>query len=160
MDVGELRHRIRFSNPLQGRDEKTGAEIKTLIVSTEIWAKVEFKEVGSTERMEADKLTAMTAADFTMRYRAGITTEMEIIHDGLNFKILSVLPDAKKCYMNIETVQIGELKEQSLVESDGETLVDSQGNAILWGVNADQNDNYTPPRLTFTNDDDEEFNQI
>ena len=155
--IGELRHRIKFVNPLQGRDENTGAEIKTLIESAEVWAKVEHKEIGSTERMEADKLTALTTANITIRYKSGITTEMEVIFDGLKYKILSVLPDAKKCYLTLETVQVGALREQSLSESDGETLVDSDGNAFVWGGNADTSGNYTPPGLTFTNSDDTEF---
>jgi SPP1 family predicted phage head-tail adaptor len=157
MEIGDLRHRIKFLAPLQGRDPKSGAEIRTLTVSNEVWASVEFLEVKSTERMEADKLTPMTGANFTIRYKSGITTEMQVVHDGLNYKILSVLPDAKKCFLVLEAVQVGALREQALVEDDGQTLVDAEGNAILWGINADQSGNYRPPALTFTADDDSEF---
>lgn len=157
MDVGDLNRKIKISNALQGRDAATGAEIKTVIASNSLWAKVEFKEVGSTEKVEADKLTPMTAANFTIRYKTGITTEMEVIYDGLKYKILSVLPDPKKCYLLLETVQVGALREQSLVLADGQVLVDADGNALVWGGDADKVGNYTPPALTFTNSEDENF---
>lgn len=155
--IGELRHRIKFLAKLQGRDPKTGAEIKTIIESSEVWAHVEFTEVGSTERMESDKLTAMTAAKFTIRYKQGITTEMEILHDGLHYKILSLLPDLKRVYMVLETVQTGALREQALVENDGQTLIDAAGNSILWGTNADASGNYSPPELEFTANNGDKF---
>lgn len=158
--IGELRHRIKFLNPIQGRDEDTGSEIKTFIESNEVWAKMEFKPIGSDEKLEADKLTPMTAADVTIRYVSGITSEMEIVHDGLNYKILSVLPDAKICWLLLETIQVGALREQSLAEPDGEVLIDAAGNALLWGGNADQDDNYKPPGLTFNDDQDVDFNPV
>ena len=82
---------------------------------------------------------------------------MQILHDGLKYKILSVLLDAKRCYLQMETVQVGSLREMSLVEADGQTLVDAAGNAFVWGANADDDANYTPPALVFTNDSDQEF---
>ena len=157
MEVGELRHRVKFLFPLQGRDDTTGAEKQTIIESAEVWASVEFTAIGSDEMNTADKITPMTAAKFTIRYKTGINTEMQILHDGLKYKILSVLPDAKRCYLQLETVQVGSLREMSLVEADGQTLVDAAGNAFVWGANADDDANYTPPALIFTNDSDEEF---
>jgi len=158
--IGELRHRIKFLNPIQGRDEDTGSEIKTFIESNEVWAKVEFKPIGSDEKLEADKLTPVTAANVTIRYVSGITSEMEIVHDGLNYKILSVLPDAGLCWLLLETVQVGALREQSLVEGDGEVLIDAAGDSLLWGFNADQTGNYKPPGLTFNDDQDVDFNPV
>lgn len=155
--IGDLRHRVKFLFPLQGRDEKTGAEKQTVLESAEVWASVEFSPIGSNEVNVASKVTPMTSAKFTIRYKAGITTEMQILHDGLKYKILSVLPDAKRCYLQFETVQVGALRELSIVESDGETLVDAEGNAFTWGGNADNTGNYTPPELVFLNDSDQEF---
>lgn len=152
-----MRHRVYFLNPIQGRDPDTGEEIKTWIQSIEYWAKVDFKEVGSDERMLQDKLTPMTAADITLRYFDGITTQMEVVHEGLKYKILSVLPDHKRCYVTLETVQVGALRDQGVAESDGEILQDSSGNALVIG-DGDTSANYVAPGLTFLNDADEEFN--
>lgn len=147
--IGQLRHRITILAPLQGRDQATGAEIKTMRESTEIWAQVAYKEVGSDERMEADQLTPMTSATVTIRYRQGVTTEMEVMYDGLKYKILSVLPDAKRCYLTLETVQVGAYREQSLTDSDGGGLLDGNGNALVFGSPTDDQQNYRPPKLTF-----------
>ena len=154
--IGQLRHRIKILAMVQGRDNATGAEINTIKESTEMWAKVEFREIGSEERMTADQLTPMTTARVTMRYRSGITSEMEVLYDGLKYKILSVLEDHTRTYLTLEVVQVGAYREQGLTDDDGQTLIDGNGNALLFGVGADSG-NYKPPALTFTNSEDEEF---
>jgi hypothetical protein len=53
--IGDLRHRVKFLFPLQGRDETTGAEKQTIIESAEVWASVEFTAIGSDEMNTADK---------------------------------------------------------------------------------------------------------
>lgn len=156
MEIGNLRHRIKFLQPLTGTDTKTGAEIRTIIESDEVWAEATFKEVKSDERMEADQVVPMTAVNFVVRYKQGITEKMEILYDGLKYKILSVLPDAKECWLTIETVQVGAYREHGLVESDGETLTDSSGNALVLGA-SDEDTNYRAPKLTFTNSDSDSF---
>jgi hypothetical protein len=60
--IGDLRHRVKFLFPLQGRDETTGAEKQTIIESAEVWASVEFTAIGSDEMNTADKITPITAA--------------------------------------------------------------------------------------------------
>lgn len=155
--IGKLRHRITFRHFLQGRDPASGGEIQTMIESDPVWALVDHKPIGSTERIEADKMTALTAANITLRYKSGITTEMRVVFDGLEYKIISVLPEAKKCWLTLETVQVGALREQSLTEGDGQVLTDASGNALVWGGNADAAQNYRPPALTFTNSEDETF---
>lgn len=156
MEIGNLRHRIKFIWPLVGRDPDNGAVINTEVTSDELWALVEFQEVGSDERLAADQITAMTAAKITLRHRDGITTNMEVVFDGLRYKILSVLPDPKKCFLKLETVQVGAYREQSVVQQDGQTLTDANGNALTLG-NSDQDDNYRPPSLTFTDSEGGSF---
>lgn len=151
--IGNMNRRIKFAAPLKGRDSVYGGETETLIESAEVWASVEFKEVGSDERVEAKQMTAMTAANFVIRYKTGLTTEMVIIYGGLYYKILSLLPDALRSYMVIETVQMGNARELALVQDDGQTLTDGSGNVLTWDTIADQEDNYTPPSLTFTDGD-------
>ena len=155
--IGQLRHRIKILAMIQGRDNATGAEINTIKESTEMWAKVEFQEVHSEERMTADQLTAMTTARVTIRYRSGITTEMEVLYDGLKYKILSVLEDHTRTYLTLEVVQVGAYREQALTDDDGQTLIDGNGNSLLFGEPVDKRNNYKPPSLTFTNSDGGQF---
>ncbi len=147
--IGKMNRKIRFSMPLQGRG-KYGGSKKDWQQSEEVYAAVEFKEVGSDERLEADQLTAMTAANFVLRYKTGLRTNMVIEYDGVDYKILSVLPDDRRCYMVIETVQVGNARELALSQGDGQTLTDGSGNTLTWDTIADQEDNYSPPQLTFT----------
>lgn len=148
--IGELNKRIKFARSLVGRDDEYGGQVERWIESAEMWARVEHKAVGSEERKEASKLTAMTMADITIRYRKGLSTADRIVYDGLLWRILSLLPDAKKCFLTMETVQLGALREQALSQQDGQTLTDGSGNTLTWDNIADQNDNYQPPQLVFT----------
>lgn len=156
MDPGELRHRITFFNPVRGNDPNNGSAVITWVQSVGYWAKVEFQTVGSSEEMIRDKLTPITAVDVTLRYFEGITKDMEIEYLGLRYKIVSILPDIQRCFVKLETIQVGELRDQGLAESDGEILEDSSGIALVLG-DGDVAGNYQPPGLTFLNSDEEEF---
>ena len=156
MNPGELRHRIYFRTPIEGRDANNGEAVLIWLDSDEVWAKVEHQEVGSGERMLQDKLTPMTTANITLRYYANITSQMRVVFDGLEYKILSVLPDAKKCFLTLETVQVGALRDQGLAEGDGEILQDSSGEALVLG-DGDVLANYKAPGLTFTDSEGGSF---
>lgn len=155
--IGKLNRRIKFSVPLQGRDTVYGGEYDTYIESEEVWAGVEFQEVGSNEKHIADQLTARTNAVFSIRYKTGLNTDMRIVYGGLFFEILSLLPDVKRCYMKIETIQLGNLRELSIVQPDGQSLTDASGNSLLFGSGVDQPANYSPPKLIFTDSNGTNF---
>lgn len=159
--IGELRHRIKILAMIQGRDNATGAEINTIKESAEMWAKIEFIEVRSDETFVADQVTPVTKVRVTLRYRKGITSEMEVLYDGLKYKILSVLEDHTRTYMTLEAVQVGGYRDQSLTDQDGQTLIDASGNALLFGEATDTSSaGYRPPVLTFTNLQDSNFKPI
>lgn len=147
--IGKLNRRISFYFKQYGRDNLYGGSVEEYAETDTTWARIEFKQVGSGERIEADKLQPMTAALFTIRHREGITATAKILYDGLLYNILAYLPDEKRTYASIEAVQVGALREQSLINSENQSLMDADGNALLWNNEPDASGNYQPPKMVF-----------
>ena len=103
-NIGQLREQIQLATKTVVRDEIGGVD-PNWSLSSNIWAAVEFKATGSDERFSSDQQTAYTAANFTIRLRE-VSEDQEIIYRDDRYQILSVLPDAKRCYMIIETKKI------------------------------------------------------
>lgn len=90
-----------------------GQPVKTYTEIGPWFAKVEFKEAGSDEITEANQTTNRTKVNFTIRNNPDyvISHRDEIIYDGVIYQIRSVLQlDPMRCYLLIETFQIGEYK--------------------------------------------------
>lgn len=90
-----------------------GQPVKTYTEIGPWFAKVEFKEAGSDEITEAAQTTNRTKVNFTIRNNPDyvISHGDEIIYRGRIYQIRSVLEvDPMRCYLLIETFQIGEYK--------------------------------------------------
>lgn len=90
-----------------------GQPVKTYTEIGPWFAKVEFKEAGSDEITEANQTTNRTKVNFTIRNNPDyvISHRDEIIYQGRIYQIRSVLEaDPMRCYLLIETFQIGEYK--------------------------------------------------
>jgi len=164
-DIGKMNRRIAFSVPLQGVNPNDGGQKLTWIVSSEIWASVNYQKVGTDERFFAGRDTAVTAVDFIIRYRQGIRPNFKVKYDGLYFDITGVLEDAEKKYITLETKQVEPGHDLALTTSDGRTWVDGSGNAIVveMGSDSGQTDeiNYKPPStLVFTDSEGNTFSMI
>jgi SPP1 family predicted phage head-tail adaptor len=71
-------------------DEETGWE-----EFATVWARVDEKSGG--EYYRDDKLTAVTVADFNIRYMTGILEDMRIVFNGRYYGIKSILyPDRQR----------------------------------------------------------------
>src|SRR5688572_19271733 len=88
------------SNP-SNEDEEEGW---TDLISP--WAKVE--EKSGSEYYRDDKLTAVTVADFTIRYVTGILEDMRIVFNGRYYGIKSILFIDRKRYIKITAQSGGE----------------------------------------------------
>lgn len=142
--IGKLDRQITIARPLTGRDEY-GGEVKTWAVSDAFWAGVVYLP-ASDEKVLADQQTSVTKANFTIRLRKGLNTAMYVVYDGLEYKILSILPSVDRCYMTIETQELGMVRDQSWVTPGGDSWLDPNGDS--WTITSEGN--YVAPELTFS----------
>lgn len=103
--IGPMRHRLSFRTftESQGSD---GSLARTWTTQTEQWGRVEFTTVASGEEFEAEQVVHRMAIVVNVRYRNDIRPKHRILHEGLEYDILSVLPDPKRMYLTIEAVQV------------------------------------------------------
>jgi SPP1 family predicted phage head-tail adaptor len=84
------RHRITFQQPTETQDG-TGQPVVT-------WSNfrtnepADFTPTGGVESMRGKQLEAGTKGIFTVNYRTGYTTKMQIVHDGVSYGISHVQP--------------------------------------------------------------------
>lgn len=148
--IGQLRYRIKFAVPLYGRDDSYGGKAKTTwIFSEELFAGREFKMIGSDEKESAAQKSAIQRVIFTIRGRDGVDTSMQLLFKKKLYGILSISKTERNDYLLIETEQIGDQQDQAIVQQDGQSLVDSSGNAILWVPSDNKDEGYDPPGLKF-----------
>ena len=82
--IGALRHRVTIEEPVRTADEAGGADITWQAVAS-VWAEIQPKT--GREVFESDQLGGRVTHDVRMRYRAGITPKMRILHAGRLFDI-------------------------------------------------------------------------
>ena len=100
--IGRLDKRITFQEQIIGvnasnEDEQTGWQ--NITDTPTVWAKVE--ERSGSEVYRAEKLTGLTVAVFTIRYRTGITEKNRILYNGKKWDIHSILNGSRKGYLSI-----------------------------------------------------------
>lgn len=93
MRVGKLRHRVIIQQPGQAQDPVTGEMLNGWAVYAKAWASVEPLSVKEFIASEAGQ--SEVSARITIRYRAGITAKMRILHRGQVYNIQGVLADPK-----------------------------------------------------------------
>lgn len=103
--TGRMRHRLSFRTftESQGSD---GSLARTWTTEAEQWGEVLFTVVGSAEEFEAEQVVHRMAATVTVRYRNDIRPKHRILYEGLEYDIISVLPDPKQSFLVIEAVQV------------------------------------------------------
>jgi SPP1 family predicted phage head-tail adaptor len=102
--AGAMRHRIAFRTftESQGND---GSLTRSWTTQTEQWGRIEFTTVASGEDFEAEQVVHRMAMTLHVRYRNDIRPKHRVVHEGIEYDILSVLPDPKQMYLTIEAVQ-------------------------------------------------------
>ena len=85
--IAEMRERVTLQSPLRVADGAGGADVSWTDVAT-LWAKGE--EGAGHERLTGERLAGQAALTLTLRYRAGITTEMRALWNGRVLNIRAV----------------------------------------------------------------------
>ena len=93
MKIGRLRHRIVIEESIAGRDS-FGAEVSEWIQFAKVWADV--SPVSGREFASFKQINAEITTNITIRYIAGITTEMKILFGDRVFEIDSVINPEEK----------------------------------------------------------------
>jgi len=89
MDFSKLRHRITLQKPSGVTKNTLGEDVPTYGDFATIWANVE--PMTGREYQEAQKIRAETTYRVTIRYLAGLSTDMRIIYGGRELEIVSIL---------------------------------------------------------------------
>ena len=89
MDFSKLRHRVTFQKPSGKTANGMGEDVPVYVDFATVWAAVE--PMTGREYSEAQKIRADTTYRVTVRYLAGVTPDMRIIHGGKTLNIASVL---------------------------------------------------------------------
>jgi len=147
--IGQLNRRITIRVPGYGQDDNYGGATRTYLTSDAIWAGVSFTPAGSDERASADQYSARQVTNFTIRYRDGISTEMEVVYGDLIYKIDAIQPDVGRMYLTLECLQIGAMRDNSLIDSAGAELVDGSLQVLIVVPGA-VSEGYESPQLTFS----------
>lgn len=129
--IGRMRHRIKYSTPIKGRDA-FGGEIHTWLESNEVWAHFERRQAFSDEGVIAQRVTAEVSAYVTTRYDSTIYPLQRVIFDSIEWEILAVIPDTHKRFMTLEVVNLKPYSTDNWVTPDGDNWIDPDGNAWQW----------------------------
>lgn len=88
--AGKLRHRVELQDRVTTQDPNTGEMITSWQTVANVWA--EFVPLSAREFIAAGAEQSEVRARFTIR-RRDVSASMRILHRGLAYDILGVLPD-------------------------------------------------------------------
>ena len=91
MQAGRLNRRVTLQSPSQSVDE-IGQPIPGWTDVATLWGDIRMK--SGLEAIKAGAPVSVVQASIRVRYRAGITAGMRIVHNLQAFNITAVLPDA------------------------------------------------------------------
>lgn len=91
LSAGKLRHRVAIQRQVETQDPNTGAVDVTWQLYADRWA--EYVASSVREFIAASAVQSEVKGRFVVRYDAGITPDMRVIHRGKAYAILGVMPD-------------------------------------------------------------------
>lgn len=105
MQAGRLNRRCVLQSPSQSVDE-LGQPIPGWTDVATVWADIRMK--SGLESIKAGASVSVVQASIRVRYRAGITSGMRVVHNLRAFNVVAVLPDVSgRVYVDL----IGEVAE-------------------------------------------------
>ena len=90
MQAGRLNRRCQLQSPSQSVDE-LGQPIPGWTAVATVWADIRMK--SGLESIKAGAPVSVVQASIRVRYRAGITAGMRVVHNLQVYEILAVQPD-------------------------------------------------------------------
>ena len=90
MQAGRINRRCVLQSPLQTVDE-LGQPIPGWTDVATLWADIRMK--SGLESIKAGASVSVVQASIRVRYRAGITAGMRVVHNLVAYNIMAVLPD-------------------------------------------------------------------
>lgn len=90
MQAGRLNRRCTLQTPSTGIDE-LGQPVPGWTDVATVWADIRMK--SGLEAIKAGASVSVVQASIRVRYRAGITAGMRVVHNLTNYNITAVLPD-------------------------------------------------------------------
>jgi SPP1 family predicted phage head-tail adaptor len=92
INAGKLRHRIAIEQPIRTQDPETGEVlIEWDVLHASVAAAIE--PLSAREFIASRSMQSQITARITIRYRAGLTADMRIIHKGKIYNPEGWLPD-------------------------------------------------------------------
>lgn len=91
LSAGSLRHRVTLQQ-LTGSQDAIGQPVPTWVDVATVWADVRY--LNGIETLKAGAEVAIARASIRIRWRAGVTAAMRVLHGSVVFAIQAVLPDA------------------------------------------------------------------
>jgi len=102
-NIGQMRHRVQFEKAVYTAND-FGERSKSYELQSAVWAHIEYKTSTSGESVEAQRIVSQLYAIVRCRYDRDVTADWRLRHKEARFNIVSVLPDAKRQYMELECI--------------------------------------------------------
>lgn len=90
--AGNFRHRVQIQQ-LSGAQDAAGQPSQAWVLVAQVWADIRFD--NGLEAIKSDLPTSIARASIRIRYLAGITAAMRVLHGAVVYDIKTVLPDPK-----------------------------------------------------------------
>jgi len=94
MNVGKLNRKIVIQSQTATQDAIGQPLPDTWTTFASPWAHIRF--MNGVETMKGDSPTSVAKASIRIRYREDITNAMQVVYNGITYRILAVLPDEAK----------------------------------------------------------------
>ena len=88
--TGKLRSRVDIQSRSTTQDA-IGQPVETWTTFATAWAHI--RVMGGLEAIKAGAVTSTLKASIRIRYRTGIDAGMRVLHGGVVYQVLAVLPD-------------------------------------------------------------------
>lgn len=94
MNVGKLNRKIVIQSQTATQDAIGQPLPDTWTTFASPWAHIVF--ISGVETIKGDSPTSVAKASIRIRYRKDITNAMQVVYNGITYRILDVLPDEAK----------------------------------------------------------------
>lgn len=91
LDAGRLRHRVVIERNTPAQDTTTGEMVDYWSEYTTVWASIE--PMSAKEFIAAQAVQSEVTGKIVMRFRADITPDMRVNHNGRVYNIVGIIPD-------------------------------------------------------------------